>query len=94
MTFSYPSLIFAFLVGCGLGGLNYYLLWKTMLKLKESPKHARLLGGSFLLRMGIILAGLFAISRLGQAELLAAAGGVLILNIFAVRKAKRQLVPK
>jgi F1F0 ATPase subunit 2 len=56
------ALLLSFVTGAALGGLFFGGLWWTVQRLTSSKHPALMLGGSFMVRMGIALAGLDLIS--------------------------------
>jgi len=62
------NLLFFFLAGVGMGLVYFGGLWWTVKRLARSPKPHLLTLGSFAVRSGFILAGLYWIAREGRWE--------------------------
>ncbi len=72
----------AFVAGIALGAFYFIALWQTVRRLSTTTSRARLMLASFMLRMAILLAGLYFVMG-GHWERLAAAmlGFILIRKI-------------
>jgi len=81
-----PLMIF-FLAGAGLGMIYFGGLWWTVRKIVRSRQPHLLALGSFVLRSGLCLAGLYGIARGGSWEHLV----VSLLGLLVVRWALIQL---
>ncbi len=76
----------AFAAGVGLGGFYFIALWRTVKRLAVTRHPARLMLLSFVVRLAVLLAGLYIVMD-GHWERLAAAmvGFLLIRKILTVR---------
>jgi F1F0 ATPase subunit 2 len=72
----------AFTAGIVLGAFYFIALWQTVRRLSSAKSPARLLLGSLILRMAIVMAGFYLIMGTGRWERLAAA----MLGFIIVRK--------
>ena len=72
----------AFTAGMVLGAFYFMALWRTVRQLPSAKTPARLLFGSLILRMAVVLAGFYLIMGAGHWERLAAA----MLGFIIVRK--------
>lgn len=80
-------LIAAFAAGTVLGAFYFTALWHTVRQLSSAKSPARLMIGSFLIRMGVVLAGFYLVMGAGHWERLAAAmlGFIMIRKILTYR---------
>ena len=72
------TLIAAFAAGMALGAFYFTALWWTVRQLPAVHSPARLMLGSFILRMAVIMAGFYLVMGTGHWENLAAAMLVFI----------------
>jgi F1F0 ATPase subunit 2 len=72
----------AFTAGMVLGAFYFTALWQTVRRLSSAKSPARLLLGSIILRMAVVMAGFYLIMGAGHWERLAAA----MLGFIIVRK--------
>lgn len=72
----------AFITGMVLGAFYFMALWRTVRQLPSAKNSARLLLGSLILRMAVVLAGFYLIMGAGHWERLTAA----MLGFIIVRK--------
>ena len=81
------NLIAAFAAGMALGAFYFATLWRTVRKLPAAHSSARLMLGSFILRMAVVMAGFYLIINGGHWERLAAAmlGFVILRKILTYR---------
>ena len=75
-------LIAAFSAGLAMGAFYFTTLWHTVQKLPSAKNAARLLLGSLILRMAVVMAGFYLIMGAGHWERLA----VAMLGFIIVRK--------
>ncbi|HQK99921.1 MAG TPA: ATP synthase subunit I [Smithellaceae bacterium] len=82
----YAMLAAAFAAGLALGGFYFTALWQTVKKLSTARHPARLMVTSLLVRLAVLLAGLYIVMA-GQWERLAAAmlGFLIIRKLLTVR---------
>lgn len=80
-------LVAAFAAGTVLGAFYFMALWHTVRQLSSAKSPARLMIGSFLIRMGVVLAGFYLVMGAGHWERLAAAmlGFIMIRKILTYR---------
>lgn len=85
-TFVLP-LIAAFTAGLALGGFYFTALWHTVRQLPSAKSPARLMIGSFITRMAVILTGFYLVMGAGHWERLAASmlGFIVIRKILTYR---------
>jgi len=76
------ALIAAFAAGLALGAFYFTALWRTVRQLPVANSPARLMLGSFILRMAVLMAGFYLIMGTGHWERLA----VAMLGFIIVRK--------
>jgi len=76
------SLAAALIVGLVLGAFYFIALWRTVRKLPSAASPARLMLGSFILRMAVVMAGFYLIMDGGHWERLAAA----LIGFIIIRK--------
>ncbi len=76
------TLMAAFSAGLALGAFYFTALWHTVRRVPAAHHPARLMLGSLILRMAIVLAGFYLIMDVGHWECLAAA----MLGFIIVRK--------
>ena len=76
------ALIAAFAAGLALGAFYFTALWRTVRQLPTAHSPARLMLGSFILRLAVIMAGFYLIMGTGHWERLIAA----MLGFIIVRK--------
>ena len=81
----YLNMALALIAGVLLGAVFFGGLWWTVRKCVSSKKPALLLIGSFLLRMGIVLAGLYFIARGHWESLLICLLGFIIARLIVMR---------
>jgi F1F0 ATPase subunit 2 len=72
----------AFTAGMALGAFYFMALWRTVRQLPSAKNSARLLLGSLILRMAVVMAGFYLIMGAGHWERLTAA----MLGFIIVRK--------
>jgi F1F0 ATPase subunit 2 len=65
-------LFLAFAAGLALGAFYFITLWRTVKKLPDTPSPLRLMLGSFVLRMAVVLPGFYFVMG-GQWDRLATA---------------------
>ena len=75
-------LVAAFSAGLALGAFYFTALWRTVRQLPKAHSPARLMLGSFIIRMAVVMAGFYLIMGAGHWERLAAA----MLGFIIVRK--------
>lgn len=76
----------AFTAGLLLGAFYFIALWRTVRKLPDTPKPLRLMLGSFLVRMAVVLPGFyFVMSGHWERLVLALAGFILMRRILTRR---------
>jgi F1F0 ATPase subunit 2 len=76
------TLIADFIAGLALGAFYFTALWRTVRQLSIANSPARLMLGSFIIRMAVVMAGFYLIMGSGHWERLAAA----MLGFIIVRK--------
>ncbi len=74
--------------GLLIGGLFFGGLWWTVQRLASSPRPALLAAGSLAVRLALLGAGLWAVTRFGLLALLAAGAGLLIARQWIVRQVR------
>jgi F1F0 ATPase subunit 2 len=81
------TLIAAFVAGLALGAFYFIALWQTVQRVPSTASPARLMLGSFILRMAVVMAGFYLIINGGHWERLAAAmlGFIIIRKILTYR---------
>jgi F1F0 ATPase subunit 2 len=81
------SLVAAFAAGLILGAFYFFTLWQTVRQLPTATSPARLMLGSFLLRMAVLMAGLYLVMGAGHWERLASAmlGFIIIRKVLTFR---------
>jgi F1F0 ATPase subunit 2 len=81
------TLIVAFAAGLALGAFYFTALWRTVRQLPIANSPARLMLGSFILRMAVIMAGFYLVMGTGHWERLTAAmlGFIIIRKILTYR---------
>ena len=81
------TLIAAFAAGLALGAFYFTALWRTVRQLPIANSPARLMLGSFILRMAVIMAGFYLVMGTGHWERLTAAmlGFIIIRKILTYR---------
>ncbi|HNY50651.1 MAG TPA: ATP synthase subunit I [Smithella sp.] len=81
------ALIAAFAAGLVLGAFYFTALWHTVRRLSTTHSAARLMIGSFILRMAVVMAGFYLVMGHGHWERLAAAmfGFVVMRKILTYR---------
>jgi len=81
-----PAMLFpaiaAFAAGLALGAFYFIALWRTVRQLPKAHSPARLMLGSFILRMAVLMAGFYLIMGTGHWERLA----VAVLGFIIMRK--------
>lgn len=77
------------LAGATLGLLFFGGLWLTVRRVPEARRPGLLMAGSFLVRVGLLAAGLLLLARAGAAHLLAGLLGVLVARTLLVRRLGR-----
>jgi F1F0 ATPase subunit 2 len=76
-----------FIAGLALGAFYFIALWKTVQRLPAAQSRARLMFGSFVVRMGVVMAGFYFIMAGGRWELPAAAlTGFIFMKIILTRR--------
>jgi len=80
-------LIASFVAGLALGAFYFIALWYTVRQLPSAKKPARLMIGSFVIRMAVILSGFYLIMGTTHWERLAAAmlGFIIVRKILTYR---------
>ena len=80
-------LMAAFAAGLVLGAFYFIALWQTVRRLPSEKSPARLMLMSFILRMAVVMAGLYLVMGEGHWERLAAAmlGFIIIRKILTYR---------
>lgn len=80
-------LVAAFAAGLVLGAFYFTALWRTVRRLSKAHSPARLMLGSFIVRMAVVMAGFYLIMNGGHWERLAAAmiGFIIIRKILTYR---------
>jgi F1F0 ATPase subunit 2 len=81
------ALAMAFTAGLALGAFYFIALWQTVQRLPVAVSPARLMLGSFILRMAVVMAGFYFIMGGGHWERLASAmlGFIIIRKILTYR---------
>ena len=81
------SLLVAFAAGLALGAFYFIALWRTVRQLPIAKSPARLMLGSFIIRMAVVVAGFYLIMSEGHWERLAAAmlGFIIVRKILTYR---------
>jgi F1F0 ATPase subunit 2 len=81
------TLIAAFVAGLALGAFYFIALWRTVRQLPIAKSPARLMLGSFILRMAVIMAGFYLVMGTGHWERLTAAmlGFIIVRKILTYR---------
>ena len=81
------TLIAAFVAGLALGAFYFIALWRTVRQLSIARNPARLMLGSFILRMAVIMAGFYLVMGTGHWERLTAAmlGFIIVRKILTYR---------
>ena len=81
------TLIAAFAAGMALGAFYFTAMWQTVRRLSSAKSPARLMLGSFILRMAVLMAGLYLVMGTGHWERLASAmlGFIIIRKILTYR---------
>ena len=80
------GLVAALAAGAALGVAFFGGLWLTVRKARQSRRPALLLAGSFVLRMALLLGGLYLIGAHDWRRLLAAAAGIALARTILVRR--------
>jgi F1F0 ATPase subunit 2 len=76
----------AFVAGLVLGAFYFIALWRTVKKLPDTPSPVRLMLGSFVLRMAVVLPGFYFIMG-GQWDRLAMALiGFILMRMILTRR--------
>lgn len=90
------TLIAAFTAGLALGAFYFTALWRTVRQLPIANSPARLMLGSFIIRMTAVMAGFFLIMGTGHWERLTAAmlGFIIIRKILTYRLGPQNAVEK
>jgi len=81
----YLIMVLALIAGALLGAVFFGGLWWTVRKCVSSKKPGLLFFGSFLLRMGFVLAGLYFIARGHWERLLICLFGFIIARLMVMR---------
>ena len=76
------SLFVAFVAGLALGAFYFIALWQTVKRLQSATSSARLMLGSFILRMALVMAGFYLVMGAEHWERLALA----MLGFIIMRK--------
>jgi F1F0 ATPase subunit 2 len=81
------TLITAFTAGTALGTFYFTALWHTVRQLSSAKSPARMMLGSYMLRMAVVMAGFYLIMGAGYWERLAAAmlGFIIVRKILTYR---------
>jgi F1F0 ATPase subunit 2 len=81
------SLLVAFVAGLALGAFYFIALWRTVRQLPIAQSPARLMLGSFIIRMAVIMAGFYLVMGTGHWERLTAAmlGFIIVRKILTYR---------
>jgi len=81
------TLLVAFTAGLALGSFYFTALWHTVQRLSTAKSPARLMIGSFILRMAVVLGGFYLVMGEGHWERLASAmlGFIVIRKILTYR---------
>ena len=82
----FPAIV-AFAAGLALGAFYFTALWRTVRRLPKAHSPARLMLGSFIIRMAVVMAGFYLIMNGGHWERLAAAmlGFIIVRKILTYR---------
>ncbi len=81
------QLLPAFAAGAILGLIFFYGLWLTIKNIDQAHNLALRMLGSMLLRLSLVLAGLYGVGYYaGFAGLLAAAGGFMLARLLVVKR--------
>lgn len=76
-----------FIAGLALGAFYFIALWKTVQKLPAAHSPARLMLGSFIVRMVVVMAGFYFVMAGGRWELLVAAlAGFTFMKVILTRR--------
>jgi F1F0 ATPase subunit 2 len=73
-------LILAFAAGLILGGFYFIALWRTVRKLPDTSRPLRLMLGSFVVRMAIVLPGFYFVMGGHWERLLVALAGFILMR--------------
>ena len=86
-------LVLAFGAGLALGAFYFILLWRSVRKLPEAKSPARMMLGSFVLRMAVVLPGFYFIMN-GHWERLVTAfiGFIIMRKILMLRLGQQKAV--
>ncbi|KQC10765.1 MAG: hypothetical protein APR62_11320 [Smithella sp. SDB] len=81
------TLAVALIAGMGLGAFYFIVLWWMVQRLPQAKSPTRLMIGSFIIRMAVILTGFYLVMGNGHWERLAAAmlGFIIIRKILTYR---------
>lgn len=80
------SLVIAAGVGLGVGFIYFWGLWYTLQRLPQSRRPALLMLGSYLLRLAVVLGGLYLIMDEDMLRVSVALLGVLLARVILVRR--------
>jgi len=79
-------LFLAFAAGLALGAFYFITLWRTVKGLPDTPRPVRLILGSFVLRMAVVLPGFYFV-MVGEWQRLAIALiGFILMRMFLTRR--------
>jgi F1F0 ATPase subunit 2 len=73
-------LVLAFAAGLILGGFYFIALWRTVRKLPDTSRPLRLMLGSFVVRMAIVLPGFYFVMGGHWERLLVALAGFILMR--------------
>jgi len=79
------NLIIAFLIGVALGAFYLTVLWHTVHRLPASQNAAALLIGSYVVRMGLVLAGFYLVMDGRWERLVSCMAGFVIARLILLR---------
>lgn len=78
--------------GMVLGGLYFGGLWLTVSSLPDTRRPVLWMGGSFVLRSTLVMAGFYLVMEGQWQRLLACLAGFLVVRLFLVRRLARPVI--
>ena len=79
-------LVLAFAAGLILGGFYFIALWRTVKRLPDTPSPLRLMLGSFVLRMAVVLPGFYFVMSGHWERLAMALIGFILMRMILTRR--------
>ena len=76
----------AFAAGLVLGAFNFIALWRTVKRLPDTPSPLRLMLGSFVLRMAVVLPGFYFVMGGEWKRLATALIGFILMRMILTRR--------